>query len=126
MKVRLLLGLATAALAVWFLAARMPAAVAASGAPCSERLFTDDHGVKVRVLFAKNGAVQRYVVINDAQQNAELVHTMLVSLQQHYGPEAIDAPPLQIVSFKPGSVSGMMVPDKAVDSCGRTQAFSLH
>jgi hypothetical protein len=126
MKVRLLLGLATAAIAVWLLAARMPAAVAASGPPCGERLFTDDHGVKVRVLFAKNGAVQRYAVVNDAQQNAELVHDMLETLQQHYGPEAINAPPLRIVSFKPGAVKGLMVPDKAVDSCGRTQAFSLH
>jgi hypothetical protein len=35
----------------------------------------------------------------------------------------MDAPPVRIVSFKAGKSGGMMLPDKAIDSCGRTFSF---
>ena len=76
------------------------------------------------MLFAKNGAVQSYVIVS-GQQNAEAVHDFLLIAQRQYGPQGIDAPPLHILSFKPGTGGGgMMIPDKAVDSCGRTLSFN--
>ncbi len=56
--------------------------------------------------------------------NPEEVNDMRRGLWKHSSArKASNAPPLQIVSFKPGGSGGMMIPDKAVDSCGRTQSF---
>lgn len=81
----------------------------------------NEKGIQIKILFAKNGAVQRYAVL-DNQENMEDVNDLVKSLEDHFGPAAIDAPPLRIVSFRPGS-GGMQIPDKAVDSCGRTLSF---
>jgi hypothetical protein len=78
-------------------------------------------GVVYKVLFAKNGAVQQYLLAISSH-NTERDHDVLKAAQATYGPEAVNAPPLRILSFKPGS-GGMMVPDKAVDSCGRVTHF---
>lgn len=78
-------------------------------------------GVVYRILFAKNGAVQQYLLAQGSG-HTEKDHDVLKAAIQRYGPEAVNAPPLQITSFKPGS-GGMMVPDKAVDSCGRVTHF---
>ncbi len=75
----------------------------------------------MRILFAKNGAVQRYEVVN-SNENEEAVNDFRIDLEREYGPAGINAPPLHIVSFKPGS-GGMMMPDKAIDSCGRKLSF---
>lgn len=79
-------------------------------------------GVGFRILFANNGAVQQYVVTAKAD-NPEAVNDARLSLENTYGPAAINAPPLKVISFRPGE-NGMMVPDKAVDSCGRTLSFN--
>ena len=78
-------------------------------------------GVVYRILFAKNGAVQQYLLAASSH-NTEKDHDVLKALEAKYGPEAVNAPPLQITSFKPGT-GAMMVPDKAVDSCGRVTPF---
>jgi hypothetical protein len=93
---------------------------AAGPRPCSIATFAEG-GVVYRVLFAKNGAVQQYLLAVSSH-NTERDHDMLKAAQADYGPEAVNAPPLRIVSFRPGS-GGMMVPDKAVDSCGRITHF---
>jgi hypothetical protein len=98
-----------------------PALAVTSGPACGEQLVKNDRGVAIKILFAKNGSVQRYLVV-DSQENMEEANDMRISLEQRYGPAGVDAPPMHIVSFKPGS-GGMMVPDKAVDSCGRTLSF---
>ena len=100
----------------------LPAHAAASGPACGEKLFTNDDGLQIRVLWAKNGAVQRYVIVQD-HENPERANDMKLDLEKAYGPEGVDAPPLRIVSFKPGGSGGMMIPDKAIDSCGRTLSF---
>lgn len=87
---------------------------------CGMTTFAQD-GVVYRVLFAKNGAVQQYLLAQGSG-HTEKDHDVLKAAMEQYGPEAVNAPPLQIVSFKPGS-GGMMVPDKAVDSCGRVTHF---
>jgi hypothetical protein len=79
------------------------------------------NGVVYRILFAKNGAVQQYLLAQSSH-NTERDHDVLKAAEDRYGPEAVNAPPLQILSFRPGS-GGMMVPDKAVDSCGRVTHF---
>ena len=84
-------------------------------------MVKNEKGIQIKVLFAKNGAVQRYAVI-DNQENMEDVNDLIKSLEDHFGPPAVNAPPLRIVSFKPGS-GGMQIPDKAIDSCGRTLSF---
>jgi hypothetical protein len=93
---------------------------ASTAQSCGETSFLAD-GVTYRVLFAKNGAVQQYLLA-DTSPNQERDHDALLAAQQKYGPEAINAPPVRIVSFKPGP-GGMMVPDKAMDSCGRLTHF---
>ena len=92
-----------------------------NGPACGEKVFTNPQGMQIRVLWAKNGAVQRYVVV-DSKGDPEGINDMKLDLEKSYGPEGADAPPLRIVSFKPGE-NGMMIPDKAVDSCGRTLSF---
>jgi hypothetical protein len=94
--------------------------IAAQPNSCGIGSFSND-GVTYRVLFAKNGAVQQYLLAQSSG-NTEKDHDALKAAETQYGPEAVNAPPLQITSFKPGS-GGMMVPDKAVDSCGRVTHF---
>jgi hypothetical protein len=121
--VRLLVrALAGCALAFPLLVAAAPASTFAVGPACGEHLYTNPQGLQVNVLFAKNGAVQRYVIVT-SHDNTEAVNDMLKDLEKTFGPEGVNAPPLHITSFKPGGSGGMMVPDKAVDSCGRTQSF---
>ena len=84
-------------------------------------MVKNDKGIAVKILFAKNGAVQRYVVVN-SEENMEELNDFRISLEARYGPAGVNAPPLRIVSFKPGG-NGMQIPDKAIDSCGRTQSF---
>jgi hypothetical protein len=87
---------------------------------CGETTFSQE-GTVYRVLFAKNGAVQQYVLVQTAH-NVEQDHDVLKVLEAKYGPAGVNTPPLQILSFRAGS-GGMMIPDKAVDSCGRTSYF---
>lgn len=92
------------------------------GPSCGEKAVTSPSGVGFRVLFANNGSVQQYIVTAKAD-NPEAVNDARLALEATYGPAGIDAPALKIVSFKPGE-NGMMVPDKAIDSCGRTLSFN--
>lgn len=93
---------------------------AAQPGSCLERSYSNA-GVSYRVLFAKNGAVQQYL-LEESSHNTEKDHDALKALEARFGPEAVNAPPLQIQSFRPGP-GGMMVPDKAIDSCGRVTHF---
>ena len=97
-------------------------AAAAGGPSCGETTYRGPKGIVFRVLFAKNGAVQRFAIVTSSN-NPELDHDVQRSLVRQYGPEAVNAPPLTIVSFKPAPGGGMMVPDKAMDSCGRVLRF---
>lgn len=123
MRVRLGTGLFVAplALAIAFAFAGMPSRASTAGPSCGEQLEKNDKGIQIKILFAKNGAVQQYQVVN-SQENVEDTNDMRKELELHFGPAGIDAPPLRIVSFKPGS-GGMQIPDKAIDSCGRTLSF---
>lgn len=98
----------------------LPRANAAGQSPCSVTTFSDN-GVQYRILFAKNGAVQQYVLAQSSH-NLERDHDTLQKLIDKYGPAAVNAPPVKIVGFRPGS-NGMLIPDKAVDSCGRISYF---
>lgn len=100
----------------------LPARAVTMGPSCGEKLFTNDLGLSIRILWAKNGSVQRFVVV-DAKENPEELNNMEEDLERVYGKEGVNAPPLRIVSFKSNGNGGMMVPDKAVDSCGRTLSF---
>jgi hypothetical protein len=120
---RLFTAIATAgALCALFGLLLLPAHATTLGPSCGEKLFTNDQGLQVRVLWAKNGAIQRFDVV-DAKENPEELNNMEHDIEKVYGPEGTNAPALRIVSFKPGASGGMMVPDKAVDSCGRTISF---
>jgi hypothetical protein len=100
----------------------VPAAALTPGPPCGEKVITSPSGIAFRILFANNGTVQQYIVTAGAD-NPELVNDARIALENTYGPEGIDAPPLKIIAFKPGG-NGMQVPDKAIDSCGRTLTFN--
>jgi hypothetical protein len=102
--------------------AALPARAVTTGPSCGEHLYTNDQGIKINVLWAKNGAVQRYQIV-DSKENPEGVNDMVKDLVKVYGPEGTNAPPLRIVSFKPGTSGGLMIPNKAVDSCGRMLSF---
>jgi hypothetical protein len=121
---RLVTSVATAgALLALFGSLLLPARAAATTGPsCGDHLYTNDKGIQIRVLWAKNGAVQKFEIV-DSKENPEDVNDMEKDLERTYGPEGTNAPPLRIVSFKQGGSGGMMVPDKAVDSCGRTISF---
>jgi hypothetical protein len=93
---------------------------AAQPRSCGEATYASS-GVIYRIMFAKNGAVQQYLLAQSSH-NTEKDHDVLNDLESKYGPEASNAPPLRITSFRAGS-GGMMVPDKAVDSCGRITHF---
>jgi len=97
-----------------------PARAAQAAGPCKEIVETSK-GVSYKILFANNGAVQQYVLVTSSNR-VEQDHDVRSELEQRYGPEGVNAPSLHIVAFRKGS-GGMMVPDKAVDSCGRTVAF---
>jgi hypothetical protein len=105
---------------ILFLAFAHTSGAAAQPRSCGEASFASA-GVVYRVVFAKNGAVQQYLLA-ESSHNTEKDHDVLKAAEATYGPEASNAPPLQILSFKPGN-GGMMVPDKAVDSCGRVTHF---
>ena len=87
---------------------------------CGETTFASN-GVVFKVMFARNGAVQQYLLAQSSHYQ-ERDHDALVAAEARYGPEAINAPPVRVTSFKPGP-GGMMIPDKAVDSCGRVTHF---
>ncbi len=117
---RIRIAAAAAALAAGLIVFAFPHARAVAQQSCGETTFGRE-GTVYRVLFAKNGAVQQYVLVQSAR-NVEHDHDVLKELEAKYGAAGVNAPPLQIVSFRPGS-GGMMIPDKAVDSCGRTSYF---
>jgi hypothetical protein len=122
-NLRLVTGVATAGAVLALLGfVALPARAVTLGPSCGEKLFTNDQGISIRVLWAKNGAVQRFLIL-DSKENPEETNNMEEDLERVYGKEGVDAPPLRIVSFKSGGSGGMMVPDKAVDSCGRTLSF---
>ncbi|MGB6986994.1 MAG: hypothetical protein WBD74_13570 [Candidatus Aquilonibacter sp.] len=123
MNLRLVTGMATAGALVALLGfVALPARAVTLGPSCGEKVFTNDEGISIRLLWAKNGTVQRFVIV-DAKENPEELNTMEEDLERVYGKEGVNAPPLRIVSFKANGNGGMMVPDKAVDSCGRTLSF---
>ena len=113
---------AAGALLVLFGSFALPARAVSMGPSCGEHLFTNDLGIQIRVLWAKNGAVQKFEIV-ESKENPEDVNDMEKDLERTYGPEGTNAPPLRIVSFKAGGSGGMMIPDKAIDSCGRTLSF---
>jgi hypothetical protein len=122
-NLRLVTSVATAgALLALFGLLALPARAVTAGPSCGEHLYTNDQGIQIRVLWAKNGAVQKFEIV-ESKENPEEVNNMEKDLESTYGPEGSNAPPLKIVSFKPGGSGGMMIPDKAVDSCGRTLSF---
>ncbi len=126
MRVRLITAVfvAPVALAACVAISKPAKVVAANGGPsCGEKIVRQ-RDVAIKILFAKNGAVQRYLVLTGADVDMEGVNDLRLALQKQYGPADIDAPPLKIISFKPApGGSGMSIPDKAIDSCGRTLSF---
>jgi hypothetical protein len=112
----------TAVTAVLALSCAGAASAYSPGPSCGEKTVTSPSGVGFRILFANNGAVQQYLVTAKGD-NPEAVNDARLALESTYGPAGIGAPALKIVSFKPGE-NGMMVPDKAIDSCGRTLSFN--
>jgi hypothetical protein len=97
---------------------------AALGPTCGEKMIKSPTGVSVRVLFANNGWVQRYEVVTGSD-NPENANDTLKALEATYGQAGVNAPPLKVISYKPSDNSGgMQVPDKAIDSCGRTLSFN--
>jgi hypothetical protein len=104
-----------------------PASAAFSPGPsCGQKAIASPSGVTFLILFASNGAVQRYEVTGGTKaENTEAVNDARSALENTYGPAAINAPPLKIISYKTVEGGGsMMVPDKAIDSCGRTLDFN--
>ena len=105
-----------------FVLAAAPARAVSAGPACGQQVAKGDGGVEIRILFAKNGAVQRYDVVS-SEASPESVNNLRLALEGQYGPAGVNAPPVQIVSFKKAKAGDMMVPDKAVDSCGRTSSY---
>jgi len=94
------------------------------GPACGQKDISSPSGVGFRILFANNGAVQQYIVTAKAD-DPEAVNDARISVENTYGPAGVNAPALKVISFKPSEGGGgMMVPDKAIDSCGRTLSFS--
>lgn len=101
-----------------------PAAPATtSGPPCGVKQVNSPSGVGFRILFANNGSVQQYQVTAMAD-NTEAVNDARIAIENIYGPAGVNAPALKIISYKQGEAGGLMVPDKAIDSCGRTLSFN--
>jgi len=118
-----ILGLVLVAAAALFRGALIRPAAAAAGPSCGVRVVHLPGNVVFRILFAKNGAVQQYVLVS-SDRNPELVNDRKKFIERQFGPEAVNAPPLRIIAFKPApGGGGLMIPDKAVDSCGRTLTF---
>lgn len=115
------IGLAALLIVAAFFVFPMSRAAAGPSNACKETDYRDPSGVEYRVLFAKNGTVQQYMLVTSSH-NTELDHDVRTKLEHQYGEEAADAPPLRIISFRKGD-GAMMVPDKAVDSCGRVTRF---
>lgn len=115
-------GTLTAALAGLGLVLAICAPASAANPSCGVVTYRGPSGVEYQVLFAKNGAVQAYHLVRSSE-NPELDHDQERLLVQRYGPEGDGAPPLKILSYKPGESGGLLVPDKAVDSCGRISYF---
>ena len=117
------LGLVLAGVVALLRGAFVRPAAAAAGPSCGVRVVHLAGGVVFRILFAKNGAVQQYVLLS-SDRNPELVNDRKKYIERQFGPEAVNAPPLHIVAFKPApGGGGLLIPDKAVDSCGRTLTF---
>jgi hypothetical protein len=93
------------------------------GPSCGQKPVASPTGVGILILFANNGSVQRYQVTAHAD-NPEDVNNTLSSLEAIYGPAGVYAPALRIVSYKAGDSGGMQLPNKAIDSCGRTLDFN--
>ena len=94
-----------------------------TGPACSQQVVKSRRGIVMQILFARNGAVQQYRPMQ-GRQNTEATNDMRIALQKKYGPAGVDAPPVRIISFKSDGSGGMMIPDKAIDSCGRTLTFN--
>lgn len=90
--------------------------VAVAGPSCGVQTV-NSRGALFHVYFARNGAVQRYELTRSTN-NPENDHDALDALIRKFGPEGVNTPPLRITQFRDNG-SGMMVPVKAVDSCGR-------
>jgi len=117
-------GLATGVVLGAALWCALPAPATTPGPSCGEKTLTSPTGVGFHILFANNGSVQQYIVIAKAD-NPEAVNDARMSLEQTYGPAGVNAPALKIISYKPSeNGGGMMIPDKAIDSCGRTLDFN--
>jgi len=106
-----------------FLCSSPRASATSLGPTCGQKTFNSPNGVSILVLFANNGTVQRYEVTAGAD-NTELVNDARDSVEKSYGPAGLNAPPLHIISYRPAEAGSMMLPDKAVDSCGRTLSFN--
>ncbi len=118
-----ILGLVLIAAAALLHRALTRPAVAAAGLSCATRVVHLPGGVVFRILFAKNGSVQQYVLVS-SDKNPELVNDRKKFIERQFGPEAVNAPPLHVIAFKPSpGGGGLLIPDKAVDSCGRTLTF---
>ncbi len=122
MGVRLVFACALTAAVSWLAFAPARALAVTPGPSCGQEVAKGDNGVAIRVLFARNGAVQRYDAVN-SEANPESMNDLRLALERVYGPAGVNAPPVQIVSFKKAKTGNLMVPDKAVDSCGRTSSF---
>jgi hypothetical protein len=116
----LLAGVAALTAGAFIVALSHYSVAAAVAGPCGETTYSA-MGVTYEIRFAKNGSVQQYLLARSSH-NTEKDHDVLKELQARYGPEGVNAPPLQITSFRSGA-NGMMIPDKAVDSCGRIVHF---
>lgn len=97
-----------------------PHHVRAAASGCHELVQTVN-GVSYKILFANNGKVQQYVLVASSHRT-ETDHDARTILEHQFGPEGVDTPPLHIATFRKGD-GGMMIPDKATDSCGRTVEF---
>ena len=115
--------LADTAVAVLIGWAARPSLAVTAGPSCGTQVETNNEGIAIRILFAKNGAVQRYEVVT-SHENEEAANDFRLSLEARFGPAVVNAPPLRIVSFKKAEGGGMALPDKAIDSCGRTLSFN--
>jgi len=112
---------AGSALVAALLCAR-PATAFSPGPACGEKTILSPTGVGFRILFANNGTVQQYLVTAKSE-DPEAVNDARLALESTYGPAGVNAPPLKIISFR-NTGGGMQVPDKAIDSCGRTLDFN--
>ncbi|HEY8298819.1 MAG TPA: hypothetical protein VIG32_12460 [Candidatus Baltobacteraceae bacterium] len=115
------LGLTALVIGAAFFALPAARTTAAASASCKDLDYRGQGGVEYRILFARNAAVQQYLLVSSSH-NPELDNDVRVKLERRYGQEAVNAPPLKITSFRKGE-GAMMVPDKAIDSCGRITHF---